>query len=101
MFMVHGVVPPRRGTVPVHRNRVCSCRRLCWDTCRQQAWSLLPQAATCWSPPDCTTFFRHAHAQCIACSPAGGDLLDYINAQRSGVAEDEARYIFQQLVGGS
>ncbi len=33
-------------------------------------------------------------------SPApGGDLLDYINAQRSGVAEDEARYIFQQLVG--
>lgn len=28
----------------------------------------------------------------------GGDLLDYINAQRSGVAEDEARYIFQQLV---
>lgn len=30
--------------------------------------------------------------------PPGGDLLDYINAQRSGVAEDEARYIFQQLV---
>lgn len=30
----------------------------------------------------------------------GGDLLDYINARRGGCGEDEARYIFQQIVRG-
>ena len=29
---------------------------------------------------------------------AGGDLLDYVNQAPGGLAESEARYIFQQLV---